>query len=148
MVVVSSHEAGLLGFHIAPADAGVQVQPAWVRKDLAINFASPVLVGQYLYGLGPKKKLFCLDVETGKDTWAKTSAVAGPAAFVSILVMKDNLFVLGDSGRAYLVAADPKEYRVLSSTKVCGPNWCNPAYVDGKLFTRDHETLRCIELVR
>ncbi len=120
MVVVSSHEVGLLGFRIVPADSGMKAQPAWVRQDLAINFSSPVLVGQYLYGLGPKKKLFCLDVETGRDTWVKTSVVASPAAFVSLLVMKDNLFVLGDSGQAYLVAADPKECRLISSTKVCG----------------------------
>ena len=134
MVVVSSHEAGLLGFRISPAGSGMKAEQAWVRKDLAINFSSPVLVGQYLYGLGPKKKLFCLDVETGKETWVKTSVVASPAEFVSLLVMKDNLFVLGDSGQAYLVAADPKECRVVSSTKVCGKNWCNPAYVDGKLL--------------
>ena len=147
IVVVSSHEAGLLGFRISAAASGMKALRTWIRKDLAINFASPVLVGQYLYGLGPKRDLFCLDVETGKDTWVNGSVLASPAVFVSILVMKDNLFVLGDSGRAYLVAADPQECRLLSSTKVCGPNWCNPAYVDGKLLTRDHETLRCLELV-
>ncbi len=148
MVVVSSHEAGLLGFRISPAGAGMKAERAWVRMDLAINFSSPVLVGKHLYGLGPKKKLFCLDIETGKDSWVKSSVLASPAAFVSLLVMNDNLFVLGDSGQAYLVAADPKECRVISSTKVCGKNWCNPAYVDGKLLTRDHETLRCLELVK
>jgi len=148
MVVVSSHEAGLLGFRISPAGTGMKAEQVWVRKDLAINFSSPVLVGQYLYGLGPKKKLFCLDVNTGKETWTKTSVLASPAAFVSLLVMRDNLFVLGDSGQAYLVATDPQEYRVISSTKVCGKNWCNPAYVDGKLLTRDHECLRCLEVLK
>jgi outer membrane protein assembly factor BamB len=148
MVVISSHEAGLLGFRISPAGAGMKVQQAWVRMDLAINFSSPVLVGQHIFGLGPKKKLFCLDIRTGQETWAKSGVLASPAAFVSLLVMKDNLFVLGDSGQAYLVAADPKECRVISSAKVCGRNWCNPAYVDGKLFTRDHESLRCLEVLK
>ncbi len=87
--------------------------------------------------MGPKKKLFCLDIKTGKDAWVKTGVIASPGQFVSLLVMNDNLFVLGDSGRAYLVAADPKECRVIASAKVCGKNWCNPAYVDGKLLTRD-----------
>ena len=148
MVVVSSHEAGLLGFRISPHGTAMKIQQAWVRKDLAINFSSPVLVDQYLYGLGPKKNLFCLDVRSGKERWSKSNVVASPAAFVSLLVMKDNLLVLGDSGRAYLVAADPKACRLIASTRVCGRNWCNPAYVDGKLFTRDHETLRCLELVK
>ena len=148
MVAVSSHEAGLLGFRISPADHGMKAEQAWVRKDLAINFSSPVLVGRHLYGLGPKKKLFCLDIETGKESWVKTTVLASPAAFVSLLVMEDNLFVLGDSGRAYLVAADPKQCRLISLTKVCGKNWCNPAYVDGKLLTRDHESLRCLEILK
>ena len=147
MVVVSSHEAGLMGFRITTSADGMKAERAWLRKDLAINFASPVAVGRSLYGLGPKKQLFCLDIETGKDTWAKAGVVASPAAFVSMLVMKDKLLVLGDSGKLYLIAADPKECRLLSSTKVCGKNWCNPAYVDGKLLTRDHESLRCLELL-
>ena len=125
MVVVSSHEAGLLGFRITESAGGKGDSPmtakrAWVRKDLAINVASPVLVGHSIYGLGPKKQLFCLDIKTGKDTWSKSGAVAGPAAFISMLVMKDNLLVLGDSGNLYLIAADPKSYHLVSSTKVCG----------------------------
>jgi outer membrane protein assembly factor BamB len=147
-VVVSSHEAGLLGFRITAAADGMTAKRAWVRKDLAINVASPVLVGQSLYGLGPKKQLFCLDIKTGKDTWSKSGAIAGPAGFVSMLVMKENLLVLGDSGNLYLIAADPKAFHQLSSAKVCGKNWCNPAYVDGKLLTRDHESLRCVELLK
>ncbi len=153
MVIVSSYQVGLLGFRItatadAKANTPMKAQRAWVSKDLAINVASPVLVGHSLYGLGPKKQLFCLDITTGKDTWSKSGAVAGPAAFISMLVMKDNLLVLGDSGNAYLIAADPKAFHLLSSAKVCGKNWCNPAYVDGKLLTRDHESLRCMELLK
>ncbi len=147
-VVVASHEAGLLGFRISPKATGMTAERAWVRKDLAINFSSPVVVGQYLYGLGPSKKLFCLDIETGKESWVKNSLLAGPAAFVSLLVMKDNLLVLSDSGWAYLVAADPQACRLVSKTRVCGKNWCNPAYVDGKLLTRDRESLRCVELLK
>jgi outer membrane protein assembly factor BamB len=147
MVVVSSHEAGLIGFRILESESGMKAERAWVRKDLAINVASPVLVGQSLYGLGPKKQLFCCDIKTGKDSWSKSGAIAGPAGYISMLVMKDKLLVLGDSGNLYLIAADPKAYHLISSTKVCGKNWCNPAYVDGKLLTRDHESLRCLQLI-
>jgi outer membrane protein assembly factor BamB len=153
MVVVSSHEAGLIGIRVT-TDGGkgsgttpMKAQRAWVRKDLAINVASPVLVGKSLYGLGPKKQLFCSDVKTGKDTWSKSGAIAGPSGYISMLVMKDNLLVLGDSGNLYLIAADSNAYHLVSSTKVCGKNWCNPAYVDGKLLTRDHESLRCLQLL-
>jgi outer membrane protein assembly factor BamB len=148
MVVVSSHEAGLIGFRVTASNDGMKAERAWVRKDLAINVTSPVLVGKSLYGLGPKKQLFCADIKTGKDSWSKSGAIAGPAAYISMLVMKDNLLVLGDSGNLYLIAADPKAFHQISSAKVCGKNWCNPAYVDGKLLTRDMESLRCLELLK
>ncbi len=148
LVVVSSYQVGLLGFRVSPASGGMKAEQAWVRKDLAMNVSSPVLAGQYLYGLGPNKKFFCLDVTTGKDAWVKNTVVASPALFASIVVMKDTLFVLGDSGQASLVAADPKEFRMVSSAKICGRNWCSPAYADGKLLARDHESLRCLELVK
>jgi hypothetical protein len=46
-----------------------------------------------------------------------------------------------------LVAADPKECRVISKVQICGQNWCNPAYADGKLFLRDAQELRCVQLM-
>jgi len=45
------------------------------------------------------------------------------------------------------VAADPKECRLVSKTQVCGKNWCNPAYADGRLFLRDAQELRCVQLM-
>ncbi len=147
MVVVSSHQAGLMGFRVSGKLAAMKAEQAWVSKDLAINFADPVLIGRHMYGVGPKKKLFCLDIETGKESWAKSSVLASPAAFASILVMGKNLFILNDNGQAYWIAADPKECRSIGSTKICDKNWCNPAYVDGKLLVRDHESLRCVQLL-
>jgi outer membrane protein assembly factor BamB len=147
-VVVASHEAGLVGFRVTAAANEMKAEQAWVRKDLAINFSSPVLVGGWLYGLGPKKQIFCVDIRTGKDAWSKSGVIAGPAGYVSLLVMKDNLLVLGDSGKLYLIAADPRACRVLASAKVCGKNWCNPAYVDGKLLIRDRDSLRCVDLLK
>ena len=46
-----------------------------------------------------------------------------------------------------LVAADPKEFKELGRVQVCGANWCNPAYADGKLFLRDARELICVELL-
>ena len=55
---------------------------------------------------------------------------------------------MGAARRTLQAPADPQECRVISATKVCGKNWCNPAYVDGKLLTRDHDALRCLELAK
>ena len=108
MVVVSSHEAGLLGFRVTPAADGLKAERAWVRKDLAINFSSPVLVGQFLYGLGSEEEALLPGRRDGPGQWVQDQRVASPAAFVSLLVMKDNLFVLGDSGKPISLPPTPR----------------------------------------
>ena len=134
-VVVSSHQVGLMGIRVSKAGATQE----WVSKEATINFASPVAVGDYLYGLGPAKNVICVEMATGKVQWSKdgwwtTSADKAHGAF---LVLGQNILTLTDSGTLILFAADSKECRELGRAQVCGANWCNPAYVDGKLFLRD-----------
>jgi outer membrane protein assembly factor BamB len=104
-----------------------------------MNFASPVAVGQYLYGLGPTKNLVCVDTRTGKLQWSKDGwwTTSADKAYGAFLVLGPNILALTDSGTLVLFAADSKECRELGRAQVCGANWCNPAYVDGQLFLRD-----------
>jgi hypothetical protein len=46
-----------------------------------------------------------------------------------------------------LFAADPKEFKEAGAAQVCGKNWCNPAYSDGKLFLRDAHELLSVKLM-
>ena len=85
------------------------------------------------------KNLFCVEIPTGKLMWSKegyftTSADKAHAAF---LVMGKNILVSTDGGELALIAAEPKECREISRAQVCGLNWCNPAYADGKLYLRE-----------
>ena len=134
-VVVSSHQVGLMGLAVTKDG----VQPAWVSKPGAMNFASPVAVGEQLYGLGPAKNIECVEITTGKILWSKDGWVTSSAdkAYGGFIVLGKNILTLTDSGTLILFAADPKEARELGRVQVCGANWSNPAYVDGKLFLRD-----------
>jgi outer membrane protein assembly factor BamB len=149
MVLVASHQAGLLGIKVDKQGDGFKGVQVWAAKESAINFSSPVAVGDYLYGLGPNKNLICVDVQSGKQTWSKTgySGSDGGHAHAGMIVMGQNLLVLMDNGQLALVAADPKAYHEVSRAQVCGTNWCNPAYADGKLYFRDARELWCVQLL-
>jgi outer membrane protein assembly factor BamB len=147
MVMVASYQAGLIGIRVSRQGDAFRAERAWAAKRWAINFSSPVAVGTYLYGLGPGKTLFCVDVRTGETAWANGGFFSGGKGYASFLVMNENLLVLAEDGQLSLVAADPKQCRTIATTRVCGRNWCNPAYVDGKLFLRDERELRCVKLM-
>jgi outer membrane protein assembly factor BamB len=153
-VVACSYRAGLIGVKVTMNGAGAKAERAWVNKDLAMNFSSPVAVGQYLYGLGPARRIVCVEVGSGRVAWFKEGyfSSASEVAYASFLVMGANILVLTDGGELILLAADPKACRELGRARVCGPNWCNPAYAGGRLYVRDGikatGNLYCVELVR
>ena len=149
MAMVASHEIGLVAVKLSRNGGDWQAAKAWVKKESAINFSSPVVVGNYLYGLGPSKNLICVDVKTGAQLWSKAGYIAGAAsnAHAGFIVMGRNILALTDGGQLVLFAVDPKEFKEISNVQVCGRTWCNPAYADGKLFLRDGRELLCISLL-
>ena len=147
-VIVSSHEVGLICIRVYAEGSEVKTETAWTNKGpTTINFACPVAVGPYLYGVGPNRNLFCLNVMTNELAWNQEEALVTPGGYGGFIVMGANILILSDSGQLHLIAADPKEYRELAQAQVCGRNWCNPAYADGKLYLRDEKNLSCIKLM-
>ena len=138
-VVVGSYRAGLVGIKVSAGGTGLKAERAWLNKTLPMNFSSPVCVGDYLFGLGPARKLICVEIETGRLAWEKPGYFSTPAelGYASFLVMGQNILVCADDGQASLIAADPAACRELGRARLCGPNWCSPAYADGRLYLQD-----------
>jgi outer membrane protein assembly factor BamB len=153
-VVVGSYKAGLVGVRVSADGADLRAERAWVNKDLSMNFSSPVIAGRHLFGLGPGRRVVCVEPETGRLAWAKEGYVTTPSevAHASFMVLEDNVLVCTDTGELVLIAADPAGPRELGRAQVCGPNWCYPAYADGRLYLRDgfknKGNLYCLELFR
>jgi len=150
-VLVASHQAGLVGIKVSKDSGGYVADAEWDAKDSAINFSSPITVGDYLYGVGPAKNLIRVDVHTGKQTWSKDGffpGTSGGSTHAGFIVMDKNILILTNPGELLMIAADPKEFRLIGRAQVCAQNWCNPAYADGKLFLRDAHELMCVELLK
>ena len=63
-----------------------------------------------------------------------------------MLVMGHNVLTLTDTGELVHFAGEAGGFRQISRVPVCGKNWCNPAYADGKLYLRDEKELKCLQL--
>ena len=51
--------------------------------------------------------------------------------------MREKILCLTDGGLLVLFGANPEKFEEFGQAQVCGANWCNPAYADGKLYLRD-----------
>jgi hypothetical protein len=81
---------------------------------------------------------------TGKILWSKPSIGQYHAALLRTADGK--LLMLDDGGNLALLDPDPKEYKELAKSKVCGPTWAHPALSNGRLYLRDRKELVCLEL--
>jgi outer membrane protein assembly factor BamB len=149
MVLVASYQLGLVGIKVSRSGDDWQAAQAWVAKEFAVNFSCPVAAGNYLYGLGPTKNLFCADVKTGKPAWSKTGYFDGAAdhSHAGFIVLGGNILMLTDGGELVIYDADPKEFKEAGRLTVCGKNWCDPAYANGRLYLRDERELLCVDLL-
>jgi outer membrane protein assembly factor BamB len=139
LVVTSSHLAGMLAARVTTDGKDFSADEAWVNKESAINFSHPVAVGDYLYGIGPNKNLMCVQISTGKQQWSQQGHFISSAgkAYAGFIVMHGNILMLTDGGLLVLFEAKPDEYREIGRAQVCGFNWCNPAYANGRFYLRD-----------
>ena len=148
MVIVGSHEIGLIAVRITAKGEGLIAEESWkLGKDMAPNFASPICIGDNLYLLA-KKQVLCIDAKTGKLAWSKDGNVKTSAgqAFAAFIGLKDQVMMLNDMGELILFEDDPSSYKETARVQVCGKNWCHPAYSNGKLLIRDSRKLICLDL--
>lgn len=154
-VLAGSYRAGLVAVKVSattPPSPGLRAEPIWTNTAAAINFSSPLAVGKHIYLLGPIRNILCLEMETGLLAWSKEGYITTSAdvAHAALLGLGGNVLICTDGGELILIAADPRACQELGRAQICGVNWCNPAYADGRLYVRDgikgKGHLFCVEL--
>lgn len=144
-VVVASATIGTLKFHISKAGGEFKCEQAWANPQCKTNIATPTLVGDALFTVGPgtsRTDLTCLDFKTGSQLWAQR----GLADYASITAVNDKLLVLNSTGELFLVRANPAKYEELGRAQICAKTWASPAYVDGRLFIKDERHLTALAI--
>ena len=148
-VLVSSHSVGMIKMKIVKDGGTVKAEQDWLNAGVKTMLSTPVLVGDYLYGLGTTKgknsDFVCIDFKTGKELWNQPGAFAD---YASLITLGDKILALNSTGELSLLKANPQHFEELGRVQVCGKTWSFPAYVDGKLYVRDERQIRAVELVK
>ncbi len=162
ILFASSITFGGMGLRIQSGSTGPKAEQAWVNPELTCYFSTPVAVGkEHLYlvtgtkpslaGLlsGAKKQptkadLHCVEAATGKVLWTRSHVGTYHASLLR--TGDDKLLLVEEAGDLVLLDPNPKEYRELARTKICGKTWAHPAVANGRLYIRDDNDLVCVEL--
>jgi len=147
----SSVTYGSAALKLESKDKQPNAKEEWKNPALKCYFSTPVVVGKdHIYmvtgeiAVNPAVTLRCVEAKNGKELWSKPKVGSYHAALLRLA--DDKLLMLEDNGQLVLFEPDPKEFKELARSKVCGNTWAHPALCDGKLYLRDAKELICIQL--
>ena len=137
-------------YNCGSALVGVSGGKAAVRwkKTFACKYASPVLVGGYLYALAEsgweKDDLVCANIKDGSLRWTRKNVGAG-----GLMVADGTLIVLSRRGELILAEASPTAYTEIARAKVFSADacWNSPVLCAGRIYARNEKgTLVCLDV--
>ena len=124
---------------------------------------TPVVDGDYIYGLCSYGQMRCLKAATGERVW-ETQAVTGERARWAsgqIVRQGDRYFINNDRGDLIIARFTPQGYQEISRTPLIKPtsipgdrralgvvNWSHPAYANRRIYARNDEEILCASLAR
>jgi outer membrane protein assembly factor BamB len=119
---------------------------------------TPVIEGNYVYGVDSYGELRCLDAETGDRIWEDLTAVP-KARWATIHMVKngDRYFMFNERGELLIGRLTPQGFQEISRTKLLDPTsdqlnqrggvcWSHPAFANRNIFARNDKEIVCASL--
>lgn len=118
-----------------------QVNEIWDNADLSVQYNSPVLKDEILYGYSSTGKLFCIDAENGKTSWSDT-VIHDRGGFAQMLDAGPAILALPSSSELIFFKPVKEEYRELARIKVAdSPTYATPLVAGNGIFVKDQNTI-------
>ncbi len=120
--------------------------------------ATPLLIGDHIYGVDSHGELRCLESKTGDRVWESTKPT--PRARWSNIHMVQNgdkTWMFNERGELIIAQLSPKGYEEISRAKLIEPTtdqlrqrggvcWAHPAYANRHIFVRNDKEIICASL--
>ena len=115
------------------SDAGSwRTEVVWNSKPEAY-MSSPVVIDGFLYMHLKNKRVSCIDLSSGEETW-RTQPFGG---YWSMVTDGESILALDETGELLLLNANPKEFELIERKKISDePSWAHVAFLNNQLFIR------------
>ncbi len=142
------------------------VEAVWQRRgaserdtdSLHCCISTPVLLGDYIYGVDSYGELRCLNLLTGDRVWESPDAVPRDRwSNIHIVRHEDKIWMFNERGELIICTLSPEGFREISRTKIIEPTtgqlpqrggvcWAHPAFAYKRIYARNDRELICIDL--
>jgi outer membrane protein assembly factor BamB len=122
---------------------------------------TPVIDGDYIYGICSYGQFRCLNLKTGERVWETMDVTKERARWASGLIVRqgDRYFINNDRGELIIAKLSPERYQEICRTQLIKPttnpgnrrelegvNWSHPAYANHCIFARNDEEIIAVSL--
>jgi outer membrane protein assembly factor BamB len=127
---------------------------------------TPVIEGDYIYGICSYGQFRCLNLKTGERVWETMEVTKEKARWASGFIVRhgangasDRYFINNDRGELIIANLSAKGYQEISRTQLIKPttnpgnrrelgvvNWTHPAYANRHIITRNDEEIISVSL--
>ena len=163
-LVATSFYDGTLLLNVHPNDLGVQ--QLWHRRGaneqktdaLHCCISTPMILGDYLYGVDSYGELRCLDLRTGDRIWEDLTATP-KARWSNVHMVRsgDKIWMFNERGELVIGRLAPDGFHEISRAKVIDPTqdqldqrggvcWSHPAFANKRVYARNDKELVCADL--
>jgi len=123
--------------------------------------ATPVILGDHIYGICSYGQFRCLVAKNGQRVWETQAVTKERARWASGSIIRngDRLFIKNDRGELIIAKPGPDGYHEVSRTQLLKPtsppgnrrelvsvNWTEPAYANRHIYARNDEEIICASL--
>ena len=123
--------------------------------------ASPVIDGDFLYGICSYGQLRCLRLSDGERVWESQAVTVERARNASAFIVRngDRYWINNDRGELIVARLSPEGYEEIDRTPLVEPtsqpggrrelgavNWSHPAYAGRKIYARNDNEILCGDL--
>ena len=140
-VICSGFGRGTTAFTITKRGNEWATEQAWYRPDVSMWMNTPVVSGNFLFGLSQKKRgqFFSLDARTGKEFW---TSEGGAGDYAVILKSDTKLFIQTNDGTLIIARITDRGYEPVKSYQVAdSATWAQPAIIKNQILVKDVEHL-------
>jgi outer membrane protein assembly factor BamB len=140
-LILSGVRKGTMAVQVQKSGAQWMTKQVWHNPELTMYMNSPVLDGEYFYGLSAKRKgqFFCAEAATGKVLWTTEGREGNQAA---VLNTKDALFILTSDANLIVAKKAADKFQQLAKYSVAdSATYAHPILFGKRILVKDNATL-------
>ena len=140
-VIFTGAGRGTKAVKIEKKGEGFVPSELWTNTDLAVQFSTPVLKQDLLYGYSNTGSLFCIDALTGQTAWTDTIK-HDRGGFAALLDVGPYIMALPSSSELIFIKPVREAYSELAKIKVADlPTYATPVIAGNRIYIRDENTI-------